>query len=287
MEDQGGKSKLIWVVFYGLSALGKTYFLDSFKEECTKAGVNCSVVSSDDSSKTVMDRLMANDSKLTKNQAFEKGKKEAIKVFESSIADAVHDMKPGYNIIVLDKVMNGGKFLKGLDSTFKPGCPSKLVALIPKSHHFQYSYHGMVPFSQMLMVNVLHRILNRADHQTVEGSDGKKAFLALSFVKLYNGMKSVTEKQSEGGIDEFVELSFSPDDTADKEATIPQEFTALLKKTLKGLKAFQSDPEECAEIAAYVKRPEFAGDMKEVLGFGDSGQQKTQITKIIKMFDNL
>ena len=286
MESQG-KSKLIWTVFYGLSALGKTYFLDSFKAECTSAGVKCVIVSSDDCSKIVMDKMMAKDSSLTQNQAFDKSRKEAGKLFEDTIAKAVRDMKSGNNIIVLDKVMNGGKFLKGLDSTFKPGCPTKLVALIPKTDKFQYSYHGVVPFSQSLIVNVLHRIINRADHQTVDGTDGKKAFLALSFVKLYNGMKSVTEKKQEGGIDEFFDISFSTDESPEKEKTIPTQFTELLKKTLKEIKAFQSNPEDCADLAEYVKRPEFVTDMKEVLGFGNSDQQKTQINKIIALFNSL
>ena len=114
-------------------------------------------------------------------------------------------MKNGKNIIVLDKVMNGGKFLQGLNKTFKPNCPSRLLAIIPKdSAPFQYSYHGVVPFSQSLIINVCDRIISRDSHQTVSGSDSKKLFLALSFVKLYNGMKSLEEKKAEGSIDEFV-----------------------------------------------------------------------------------
>ena len=101
--------------------------------------------------------------------------------------------------------MNGGKFLQGINKTFKPNCPTRLVAIIPKdSGLYQYSYHGVVPFSQSLIINVCDRIINRDTHQTVSGSDCKKLFLGLSFVKLYNGMKSLEEKKAEGSIDTFV-----------------------------------------------------------------------------------
>ena len=286
MEDKSEK-KLIWVVFYGLSALGKTFFLKQFEALCAEEKIHCQIVSSDDCSKAVIDKLMAKNKNLTHDEAFDASRKETIKLFEDTIDGAVNKMEPGRNIIVLDKVMNGGKFLQNLNKTFRPSCSTRLLALIPQEGKFQYSYHGVVPFNQGLIINVLHRILSREEHQTVTGSDAKKAFLALSFVKLYNGNSSLTEKKEEGRIDDFVEISFAPPFTDDKEQTVPGDFTALLKKTLKDIKPFQGDPEVCAEIAAYVKREEFKTEFKEVLGFGDAEQQKTQIKAIFKKFDTL
>jgi hypothetical protein len=283
MEDKSDK-KLTWVVFYGLSALGKTYFLKLFQELCKEKGVKCQIVSSDDCSKAVVDKLMAENKSLTQEQAFDKTRKESVKLFEDRIDEAVKGMSNGKNIIVLDKVMNGGKFLQNINKTFQPCCATKMVAIVPEHGTFLYSYHGVVPFSQGLIINVLHRILNREEHQTVSGTDAKKAFLALSFVKLYNGVKSLTEKKDEGKIDEFVEVNFATSFTPEKEQTVPPEFTQLLKKTLKELKPFQGDNQVCAEIAAYVMQESFATDFKEVLGFGDAEIQKKQINSIINMF---
>lgn len=219
MEDKSEK-KLIWVVFYGVSALGKTYFLKFFESICKDENVFCQIVSSDDSSKIAIDKAMAKNKAMTREEAFESTKKESIKIFEDAIDKAVKHLKNGNNVIVLDKVMNGGRFLQNINKTFKPCCATKLVALIPTHGEFHYTNHGVVPFSQGLIINVLYRILNREDHQTVSGTDSKKAFLAISFIKLYHGLSSLTEKKDEGHIDEFVEISFAPEFTEERENCI-------------------------------------------------------------------
>lgn len=56
---------------------------------------------------------------------------------------------------------------------------------------------------------------------------------------------------------------------------------------MKQLKPFQGEVDQCAEIAAYVKRESFATEMKDVLGYGDQAQQKSQVCSIIKMFNTL
>ena len=99
--------KLVWVVFYGLSALGKSHWLSSVKEAMEKNSTLCQIVSSDDCSKKVMDSLMVSNPALSKSEAFEQSRKASIKLFEDSIRLAVGSLKDGNNVIVLDKVMNG------------------------------------------------------------------------------------------------------------------------------------------------------------------------------------
>lgn len=283
MDTSAEEKKLIWVVFYGLSALGKTFFLNHFLKSCEEKKVNCQIVSSDDCSKKIIDDLKAKDPSLSDDAAFEKSRKGAIKLFEDSIQKEVNSLKNGCNIIVLDKVMNGGRFLKNLDKTFNPKCSTKLVALIPECPEpFNYSPHGVVPFSESLIINVIFRILNREEHQTVSGSDEKKLSLGLSFVKLYNNLKSLTEKKDEGGIDQFFEISFHQE-SADTKKQIPEELSNLLKETLKKLKPFD-DPSPCKELAEFVRAKK---TLEGVLTWGNEAQQTEQIGQIISLFDSM
>ena len=279
--------QLVWVVFYGLSALGKTYFLNLFKETSEANAVNIGIVSSDDCSLEVITKYKARNPGVSTSEAMKKCRKDTIKLFESKISKLVDQLKPGKNIIVLDKVMNGGKFLQDINKTFTVKCPTKLVAIIPWTPSaFQYSYHGMVPFSEPLILNVCHRILSRAEHQTVEGSASKKLWIGLSFVKLYNGLKSLTEKQAEGGIEQFVDISFHQE-SEETLKSIPPKFTELIKKTLKELRAFQGEETVCNELASYLQEPETQEALKPLLAFGDAAQQKTKILEIIKIFETL
>ena len=278
--------KLIWVVFYGLSALGKTHFLNEFAEECKHRGIHCQIVSSDDCSKKIIDGIKQKNPTISDDAAFEQSRKPAIKLFETTIEKSISSMKKGNNIIVLDKVMNGGKFLQTLNKTFNPGCSTKLVAIIPKSEEpFQYSNYSTVPFSLPLIINVCHRIVKRSDHQTVTGSDSKKLFLALSFVKLYNNMKHLSEKKEEGGIDEFVELSFHKEDPQSA-SNLPGNLVNLFKSTIKSIKPFQGSDEVCTELADYMKTAVYNEDVAGVIGFGDVAQQKQQLDHVLSLFDS-
>lgn len=281
------EKKLIWVVFYGVSALGKTYFLKNFSEVCDAEKVCCQIISSDDCAKEAMDEEIKKNPSLTQTEAFEKTKKLHIKVFEEHNHKAVENMKPGNNIIVLDKVMNGGKFLKDINKTFKPKCPTRLVALIPWSPHaFNYSHYGVVPMSEILVANVCQRILTRDTHQTVDGTDLKKLFLALSFVKLYNGLKSFEEKKEEGNIEQFYSISFHQE-KPEMLSLIPPKFLESLKKTLKELKPFQGEETVCNELLAIMKEPTFEKEIEPILSFGDAEQQKTQIKSIIESLKDM
>lgn|SRR3990167_1289176 len=285
---EGSEPKqLIWVVFYGLSALGKTYFLNLFKETCVAEGVNIAIVSSDDCSEKVIKAFKEKNPETKGEDILNKCRKDINKLFENTIAGHVGKMKPGRNIIVLDKVMNGGKFLQDINKTFLVKVPTKLVAIIPWTpSSFQYSFHGTVPFSESLILNVCHRIMVRDTHQTVEGSGSKKLWIALSFVKLYNGLKSLTEKQAEGGIEKFVDISFHQE-TEHTIKEIPPKFTELVKKTLKELKSFQGDEQVCQELANYLEDPATQQSLKPALAFGDAAQQKAKVLEIIGFFKDL
>lgn len=161
------------------------------------------------------------------------------------------------------------------------------MALIPKSTPpFNYSNHGVVPFSGVLIANVLQRMLTRDSHQTVDGSGLKKLFLALSFVKLYNNIAHLSEKKEEGGIQKFFEISFH-NDSPELDGLVPKYFIDELKKTLRELKAFQSEETVCSDLLAVMESDKFKEDIKPVLGYGDLEQQKTQIKAIMGIFNEL
>ena len=281
MEDK----RLIWVVFYGLSALGKTHWLGSVEEAFKQNSIFCQVVSSDDCSKKIIDGLLAKNPALSRQQAFDQSRKQAAKLFEASVGKAVAALKSGNNVIVLDKVMNSDKFLAGINKCFGVSCTSRLVAVVPKSEGPFYFSKSFVPFSFLLIANVCHRIVSRKTHQTIDGSDEKKLFLGLSFVKLYNNVKSFAEKQEAAGIDEFLEVSFHKEDPLAGEA-IPADFLALLKSTLRQVRPFQGDEGVCADLAAYLQSESFK-PVLAVLGFGETAQQEERVKEIIGMFHKM
>ena len=275
------EKKLIWVVFYGVSALGKTYFLKNFSEVCDAEKVCCQIISSDDCAKEAMDDEIKKNPLLTQTEAFEKTKKFHIKVFEEHIHKAVENMKPGNNIIVLDKVMNGGKFLKDINKTFKPKCPTRLVALIPWSPHaFNYSESGLVPFSDLLLINICYRILKRTHHQTVEGPDAKKLKIALSFVKLYDDLIHPSHKQGEEVVEKFYEIPFH-EEKGEGGKLLPTRLVEVLKRTLSELKAFQEDNSVCQELVDVLNDAEIKKLAEPLLYYGPDEQQIAVVKKLI------
>ena len=288
MEDKSEK-KLIWVVFYALAAMGKNEFIGRLMEESLKEGINCAVISTDVSQKKAFDQLKLNDPEITFEEARHGSRQLAQKLFNDMVQDAVNKMKPGRNIIVIEKANNGASFLKNLNKYFHPPCRTKLVAIIPKDEGcFEYfSSSKVVPFSQGLIANSLFRSIDRGDHLTMKGSNLKKIFVALSFVKSYDGLRSLREKKKEVNNIEFFEVSFIPPFDEEKEKLIPKEFTQLLKKSLRDMeKAFDGDIDICNGLADYVSREDFVKDFGDIIGLV-SEVQFPQIKEFFKLFDHV
>jgi len=279
-ETKSGKN-LTWVVFYGLSALGKTHFLKTFFEICAAEQVHCQIVSSDDSSKAAMDAEMEKDPTLTRKSSYDKTRKESTIIFEKSIQKAVEELKDGYNIIVLDKVINSTEFLKNINSQFNVTCPTRLVALIPWSPHaFNYSESGLVPFSDLLLINICYRILKRTHHQTVEGPDAKKLKIALSFVKLYDDLIHPSHKQGEEVVEKFYEIPFH-EEKGEGGKMLPTRLVEVLKRTLSELKAFQEDNSVCQELVDVLNDAEIKKLAEPLLYYGPDEQQIAVVKKLI------
>ena len=270
MEDKSEK-KLIWLVFYALAAMGKNEFLGRLMEECKKADINCEIISSDVAQKKAADAVRARDPDMNFEEAKAESKQEAQEMFNQMAIQAVKNIKPGRNIIVIEKVSNGVGYLKNINKYNKVPfyVKTKLVAVIPKEEGC-FEYHSesyVVPFSQGLIANSLYRSIERGDHVTMKGSNLKKIFIALSFVKSYDGLRSLKEKKKDvPNISNFLEISFIPPFSAEKEKLIPKEFTHLLKKSLRNMeKAFNGDMDICTELADYVSRPEFEAEFGDII----------------------
>ena len=279
------------MVFYGLAAMGKNEFIGRFMEECLKEGINCAVISSDVSQKKAIDKEKERNPDIDHQEAMNNSRKMAMHFFNEMVKEAVDTMKSGRNIIIIEKANNSPAFLANLNKYFKPMCRTKLVAIIPKEEGV-FEYHPgnkyVVPFSQGLIANSLYRSIQRGDHTTMQGNSLKKIFLSLSFIKMYDGLRSVKEKKKERIVDEFFEISFIPPFNSDKEKIIPKEFTLLLKKSLRDMpEPFKGDMDICKTLADYVSQEDFEKDFGDIIGLAINEEQYAQIKEFFKIFSNM
>ena len=288
MEDKSEKV-LIWGVFYSLAASGKAEFIERLTAESKLAGINCKMVSNDEAQAKVIDKIQKEDPSISNQEARNMSKGESVQMFNSMVKKAIKNMKPGRNIIIIEKTTNHANYLSSLNKLYRPNCRTMLVAFMPKEEGF-FTYHTskyVVPFSQGQLANSLYRTINRGEHLTMIGSNLKKVFIALSFVKLYDGLQRIKEKEKEQVVDVFHEINFTVPFKPEMDQLVPKEFTMLLKKALRDLTPFSGDMDVCSALTEYLCREEFIKDFSDIIGLAPKEVQIPQIKEFFKLFDHV
>lgn len=275
------KNEVIYIVFYGLSCIGKTYFFDIFQKHCIENSINSVVISSDECSDRATQEYQEKNPDATFDEAFEATRKRTNHIFEAEIKKFTKNINPGRSVILLDKVMNGKRFLSNIQKFFPtPDHEVKIIALYPEDfEQFEINNRTFVPFSASLILNLCNRSIKREEHLTVTGEDKKKIHLMLSFCLLYKNIKSIPAvKASDTHFHAFYPVSFHK---FQEEEKLPNEFIDTLRSVLGKVKAFQEGEDECQKLVDLFNDNEKFGELKELLGYGDSAQWAKVIREII------
>lgn len=284
LPAEGRQNEVTFVIFFGIVALGKSYFLKCFDQLCAERKINLRILSSDQCSKVVIDQLKAETPGLPSQEYFDKSRPGALKLWGDVIKEACEDLKPGYNMIVLDKVVNPKKFLHQFYKKNPcEGYKKKMIAVVPEdTGFFRISHRSTVPFSASMILNVCHRILFRDNHETIFGNPGHRIFLALSFILLYKNTKDILKaKQDEGPIDRFYRVSFHQEI---EDVEIPDKYLDCLQKTLKGMKPFQKGEEGCDELAKLLMGEPKVNELEHLLNFARNEDQLESARQILSGF---
>lgn len=282
------KNVLSVIVFYGLSCIGKTHFSEFFNKICTERGIQFYSVSSDESSRQAMDAYLKANPQHDEETAFTKSKKQGITIFNNNIKKVIKELESGPALLFLDKVMHGGRFLKGFKKSFPSSTHEiRMIAVYPwTDSRFIVNKGFNVPFSASLILNVCHRMLNRDAHETVSGSIKKKLFLALSFVMLYKNIRSIEKlKSKDCDYHSFHTLNFGvgvpPFTTSNhKSDEIPVRWLHILRQTLSGIVPFREGEENCQEMAEMLVND--CEDLKPFIGYVPDTEIYSEVSGLVE-----
>lgn len=258
-HDEIGSNQIMFVYFYGLVGLGKSTLIEMTEDICknrnTELGeVFCQSVSSDLSQKAVVDKYESEHPKKSRDECIVECKSETNKIFENGIFEAISKVKPGFNIIFLDKNRLSNKLLFDLNKSkqIPHSYKTQFIAILPKSSNF-YTFgpsKKTVPFSASLILNLCLRVVLREGHATIkeDESTAHKVWLALSFVLLYKNIKSIQrecEKKLNGNLaPSFYQIPFCREIPEDK---LEPSMLTLLSRTLSEMTPFDPSCIPCCE----------------------------------------
>lgn len=282
---------LIWGVFTTLISVGISDYIELLGKEAQKAGVNFVKVSTEECNVELLEKHKKENPDATQDDSFKVNKTKAKELFESKVEKAAQNLKPGKNMIVLEKHHNSNYQLETLDERYKPGCDTLLVSFIPQFEGlFKFNPqdkhgYGSVPYSMGVTAASIYRSTIKEHNPAFPTECIKKAFVALSFVVQAKGKDSLKKLYKQGIIDKFIEVQFTPKLTQEKLAEIPDMYFQLLKRALKLIrKPFGDDMPGCEELTTYItKTPELA---KSGLGDLSSDAEKMEsIREVLEMFN--
>lgn len=280
------KNEIFYIVFYGLSCIGKTYFFDYFQKKCLENSINSIIVSSDECADRAIKIYQEKNPDASYDEAFQKTRKLTNKIFDEEILNFTKNLNPGKTMILLDKVMHGKRFLSSIQKNFPtPTHEVKIFALYPQDYEqFKISQRLSIPFSASLILNLCHRTISREDHLTVSGTEIDKIHLTLSFCLLYRNIQNMENaKRRDATFESFHEVSFHP---FVEEEKLPEEYVEVLRNVMKKIKAFNDGKEDCQEIVDILKDEEKFSELEEFLGFGDAEQWDKVISKIFDTYED-
>lgn len=261
----------------------KVIFLQYFQKKCVENSINSVIVSSDECAERAVKIYQEQNPEAGYDEAFEKTRKLTNKLFDEEIKTFTDNLNPGKNIVLLDKVMHGKRFLSSIQKFFPtPNHRVRIFALHPLDYeHFNITDKVSIPFSASLILNLCYRTISRGEHLTVTGDDKKKIFLTLSFSLLYKNIRDLEKaKAGECNFAAFYPVSFHKF-TEEKE--LPDEYVQALRTVMRKIKAFNEGEALCQDIVDLLRDEEAFSKLEGNLGYGDLGQWDQVISKI---FDN-
>lgn len=294
-EMDGKDNKLIIVVFYGVSCLGKTTFTRMIREHCGKNRITMKCTSIDIVATPVIKKYKEEHPEVTdREKIWFDNCQEITALFHQRILELVKSSAKGRNLLVIDEARIDANLLKKIST---PGLIEshsvEVIALYPKnSEKFEFSSNRFIPFSSTLMLNLCHRSLNRDGHETMNYSDAKTLQIVLSFTLLYEGTQDfVTSFKKEARYSRMIEVPFLSDASQQlKNPHVFEKFVDLLEKAYQSIKApfeylKESDPTDLENLAGFLRSEENIKELGGYLSYGDKREWLGIFDWVCKGFD--
>lgn len=220
------------------------------------------MVSSDKCTKEAIDRfyMKKRNKDLPLQKAIQASKGAAKAYYKEDITRAIKRLRRGKNLIILDKNDDSPFAINKLYNMPPKRYGVRTIAVVPDDNsNFKFSGQRIVPYSASLILNVCDRVLNRKDHQTLNGSPESKLMVTLSFVLLNEGVKDITEKKREEvDLDGVVRVPFHRFSSI---KSISKDIFDVLSETMDAIRPFKGNGEECEELAKMLTNTEVQAEL--------------------------
>lgn len=217
-------NELIVLVFYGTSCMGKTELVRFIKEKSKDDGIWIQDVSKDVIARPMIDAYHKEHPEVLYENIYMGIFEQVAKVYWEQTFRALDKLKPGKNIVVLDDPWADSKLVhKILENSAATGYKKRVICAYPKIAEKRLFMD--LPFSLQFIVNLVYRVMERKEHQTMIYDDVKKVQIVLSFLRMYAGIKDIPTKFAEElPAHEYASLEFHQEkDTELIEADLPAE----------------------------------------------------------------
>lgn len=257
-KPSASDSKRVLVIIpMGVPGMGKTYLVKQLQDEAVSLGCSFSIVSSDQVRRSCMDDHMARNHSKDLDKAFEATAKKARDMFFERVKEGLRSTKQ-VHVLFMDKnhppnAISGT--LKELEK-MKPKGVSKLelIALVPecsqKFHIPRGNGHIDYELSFTFLVQCLKRTIARQNHETLVGSEAKKAAVVLMMFAMYKDVHFADFLR--GGFDHILRVPFTDENKVHYPEPLVDNISDLLANLKTGSMPAESDAQQIVTDLSHI-----------------------------------
>lgn len=220
------ETTVTYITFIGIPGLGKSYLSKYIiSENILGEDVHIQGVKSDSVWKSIIDRYSNN---MAKNDIFKRKGRQYNKKIKGLVEKMCSNLKPGKNVLVIDKCNNGDRTQNDFKTQFTANFNLKVskvktIVIVPKTSqplkHGRFCYAASIS----LIMNCMLRVIEREEHQTLSGPDDERILLILNFLTSFGNKDSFADiAKNKCGYDCIIEAEFNnqnQDNVIDREQT--------------------------------------------------------------------
>lgn len=204
-------NSVIFQLFCGFPGLGKSYFVNYIQASMDKLDIHIQGQTSDAIWKDLIDK---SESNLPAPEIMKLNAKTYEKTMKGQMIKMSSSLRPGKNLIIIDKCNNSEKQLKEIKTGLvkfynQPVRFTKVVLCVPFcKNNLQKGDYQFAP-SCGLVLNCLKRVQERSDHEIISGDDLNKAHIVMNFVTSFSGWSSFGDVCNQELVDRIIEIPFN------------------------------------------------------------------------------
>eukprot|EP00331_Platyophrya_macrostoma_P006590 CAMPEP_0176420686 /NCGR_PEP_ID=MMETSP0127-20121128/8744_1 /TAXON_ID=938130 /ORGANISM="Platyophrya macrostoma, Strain WH" /LENGTH=668 /DNA_ID=CAMNT_0017801309 /DNA_START=1 /DNA_END=2007 /DNA_ORIENTATION=- len=211
----GGKGQTVYIIIpMGIPGMGKSTFVNTFKELLKKYDACLDIISSDETRAECMQNLAKQKKNLSQDQLFEKTGKDARDLFNQRLALLIanaHKKRESNVFIFIDK-NHPPNALKGTFELIHSNgghLDKRLVCLTPITQEkYTINEKKWYPFSLEFFLNCYTRVQERKEHPTLPGSGVKSAAVMFMFFDWFERVSLNDESVKRNGFDLSLKIPF-------------------------------------------------------------------------------